>query len=101
MRVAPLPLVATYAYVNPVVAVILGALVLGEPIDLRTAVAGAVIVFAVAVIVTARGRMPAPGGPPVARGPVARWRARGDRRLVGGADALTGRPIGPVRSRRG
>ena len=34
MRVAPLPLIATYAFVNPVVAVILGALVLGEAIDL-------------------------------------------------------------------
>jgi drug/metabolite transporter (DMT)-like permease len=61
MRVAPLPLVTTYAYVNPVVAVILGALILGETIDLRTLVAGAVIVVAVAVIVTARGRLPAPG----------------------------------------
>lgn len=60
LRVAPLPLVATYAYVNPVVAVILGAVVLGEAIDLRTVVAGAVIVVSVAVIVTARGRMPAP-----------------------------------------
>ena len=56
LRVAPLPLVATYAYVNPVVAVILGALVLQEPIDARTVVAGAIIVFAVALIVTARGR---------------------------------------------
>lgn len=60
LRVAPLPLIATYAYVNPVVAVILGALVLGEPIELRTLVAGGVIIFAVAVIVTARGRMQAP-----------------------------------------
>jgi len=60
LRVAPLPLVATYAYVNPVVAVILGAIVLDEAIDLRTVVAGAVIVFSVAVIVTARGRMQAP-----------------------------------------
>lgn len=60
LRVAPLPLVATYAYVNPVVAVILGALILSEPIDLRTIVAGVVIVFAVALIVTARGRMQAP-----------------------------------------
>jgi drug/metabolite transporter (DMT)-like permease len=57
LRVAPLPLVATYAYVNPVIAVILGAIILDEPIDLRTVVAGAVIVFAVAVIVTSRGRM--------------------------------------------
>ncbi len=62
LRVAPLPLIATYAYVNPVVAVILGALVLREPVDPRTLVAGAVIVFAVALIVTARGRMRAPRG---------------------------------------
>jgi drug/metabolite transporter (DMT)-like permease len=60
LRVAPLQLVATYAYVNPVVAVILGALVLQEPIEPRTVVAGAIIVFAVALIVTARGRMSAP-----------------------------------------
>src|SRR4051794_4985536 len=57
---APLPLVSTYAYVNPVVAVVLGAIVLGEVIDLRTVVAGAVILVAVALIVTARGRMPLP-----------------------------------------
>lgn len=57
LRVAPLPLIATYAYVNPVVAVALGAIVLGEPITPRTLVAGAVIVFAVALIITARSRM--------------------------------------------
>ena len=60
LRVAPLPLVTTYAYVNPVVAVILGAIVLGEVIDARTVVAGTIIVAAVALIVTARGRMAAP-----------------------------------------
>jgi drug/metabolite transporter (DMT)-like permease len=60
LRVAPLPLIATYAYVNPVVAVILGAFLRHEPIDLRTLVAGAVIIGAVALIVTARGRMTAP-----------------------------------------
>ncbi len=60
LRKAPLPLVSTYAYVNPVVAVILGAAILGETIDLRTVVAGAVILMAVALIVTARGRMPQP-----------------------------------------
>jgi drug/metabolite transporter (DMT)-like permease len=60
LRVAPLPLVATYAYVNPVVAVILGAVVLAEPIEPRTLVAGAVIVTAVALIVTTRGRMRTP-----------------------------------------
>jgi drug/metabolite transporter (DMT)-like permease len=60
LRVAPLPLVTTYAYVNPVVAVILGAIVLGDPVVPRTVVAGTVIVFAVALIVTARGRMRTP-----------------------------------------
>jgi drug/metabolite transporter (DMT)-like permease len=60
IRVAPLPLVTTYAYVNPVVAVVLGALILQEPIGPREALAGGVIVFAVALIVTARGTMRAP-----------------------------------------
>ena len=50
-------LVATYAYVNPVVAVLLGAVFLGEAVTTRTLVAGAVILGAVALIVSAR---PAP-----------------------------------------
>jgi len=57
LRNAPLSLVSTYAYVNPVVAVALGGLILAEPITPRTIVASAVIVAAVAMIVTARGRM--------------------------------------------
>src|SRR4029079_12907135 len=73
LRVAPLPFIATYAYVNPVVAVILGTVVLGEPLDTRTVVAGAVIVGAVALIVTARSRMQAPRGATAAE-PVARVR---------------------------
>jgi drug/metabolite transporter (DMT)-like permease len=56
LRVAPLSKIATYAYVNPVVAFILGALLLGEPISPRTVVAAVVIVAAVALIVTARSR---------------------------------------------
>lgn len=56
LRNAPLPLIGTYAYVNPVVAVALGSFFLSEPITPRTLAASAVIVFAVAVIVTARGR---------------------------------------------
>ncbi|MGZ8502307.1 MAG: EamA family transporter [Candidatus Limnocylindrales bacterium] len=65
LRVAPLPLIATYAYVNPVVAVALGAFVLSEPIEPRTLLAGAIIIFAVALIVTARGRMQTPVRPTV------------------------------------
>jgi drug/metabolite transporter (DMT)-like permease len=56
LTVAPLGRIATYAYVNPVVAVILGSLFLDEPLTARTAVAAAVIVLAVALIVTSRGR---------------------------------------------
>jgi drug/metabolite transporter (DMT)-like permease len=42
--------VATYAYVNPVIAIILGALVAHEPFTPRVAVAGAIIIAAVVVI---------------------------------------------------
>jgi drug/metabolite transporter (DMT)-like permease len=56
LTVAPVGRVATYAYVNPVVAVFLGWLLASEPLTLRTVVASVVIVAAVALIVTARGR---------------------------------------------
>lgn len=62
LRKAPLPLIATYAYVNPVVAVALGAVILGEVVTPRTLIAGAIIVIAVAVIITSRGRMRSPAG---------------------------------------
>lgn len=54
---APLSLVGTYAYVNPVVAVALGTLFLREPISARTVIAAAIILVAVAIIVTARSRL--------------------------------------------
>lgn len=47
-------LVSTYAYVTPVVAVLLGALILDEPVGLRTLVAGAVVVASVALIISAK-----------------------------------------------
>jgi drug/metabolite transporter (DMT)-like permease len=56
LRSAPLSLVSTYAYVNPVVAVILGALFLNEALSPRTVIAGGIIVAAVALIVIARQR---------------------------------------------
>jgi drug/metabolite transporter (DMT)-like permease len=56
LRNAPLSLVGTYAYVNPVVAVALGTLFLHEAISIRTIIASGVILAAVAIIVTARGR---------------------------------------------
>jgi drug/metabolite transporter (DMT)-like permease len=47
---------ATYAYVNPVVAVFLGWAVAGEPLTGRTLAAAAVIVASVALIVSAPSR---------------------------------------------
>jgi drug/metabolite transporter (DMT)-like permease len=47
---------STYAYVNPLVAVVLGALVLGEPVTWLTAVAGVMILAAVALILNSRRR---------------------------------------------
>jgi drug/metabolite transporter (DMT)-like permease len=46
--------VATYAFVNPVVAVALGAIFLGEAVTLPIVAAGAAIVVAVVLIVTAK-----------------------------------------------
>ena len=55
-RVAPTR-VATYAFVNPVVAVLLGWALADETLDAATLAATAVIVAAVAVAVTARPRL--------------------------------------------
>jgi len=57
LRNAPLSLIGTYAYVNPIVAVALGTVFLHEPISVRTIVAAAVILVAVAIIVTTHGRL--------------------------------------------
>jgi drug/metabolite transporter (DMT)-like permease len=56
LRVATASAVSTYAYVNPVVAVFLGWLILSEPLTPRTLVAAAVIVGAVALITRGSGR---------------------------------------------
>lgn len=64
LRVCPPTLVGTYAFVNPVVAVILGALLAGERLDARVTLAGGLIVAAVAMLTLAPGR----GGAPPRRG---------------------------------
>lgn len=51
LQAAPLPLVATYAYVNPVVAVLLGWLVLAEPFSWPILLGGAIVVAAVCLVV--------------------------------------------------
>ena len=48
---APISLVATYAYVNPLVAVLLGRAFLDEPLAASTLLGGGVIALAVAVLV--------------------------------------------------
>jgi drug/metabolite transporter (DMT)-like permease len=61
LRVAPTSLVATYAYVNPIVAVFLGWTLLGEEITLSMLGAGAAIVVSVALIVGTSNRITKPG----------------------------------------
>jgi drug/metabolite transporter (DMT)-like permease len=51
--------VATYAFVNPLVALFLGWLIAGETISLRTVLAAAVILTAVILVITAPHRVPA------------------------------------------
>jgi drug/metabolite transporter (DMT)-like permease len=62
---APISLVATYAYVNPVVAVFLGWLILGESVSLPIVIGGGIVVLAVAIVITAERprRKPLPETP--------------------------------------
>jgi len=53
---APVSVVSTYAYVNPAVAVLLGALLASERLTGATLTGGLVILVAVAMVVTAEGR---------------------------------------------
>ena len=52
--------VSTYAYVNPVVAVLLGYFLAGEQLTVRTLLASSVIVIAVVVITTFKSRQTTP-----------------------------------------
>lgn len=56
LRVTPPSLASTYAYINPVVAVLLGWAVAGEPLTLRTMIAAAVIIAAVVLITSHQSR---------------------------------------------
>jgi drug/metabolite transporter (DMT)-like permease len=57
-KVSPARL-GTYAYVNPIVAVLLGWAIAGERLSLRTALAAGIVICAVALITTARSARPA------------------------------------------
>jgi drug/metabolite transporter (DMT)-like permease len=56
---APISLVSTYAYVNPVVAVLLGMVVVGEQVTHGMLLAGALIVVGVALVVSTERHSPA------------------------------------------
>ncbi len=62
---APISLVATYAYVNPVVAVFLGWLILSEAVTAPVVIGGGIVVLAVAIVITAERprRKPLPETP--------------------------------------
>jgi len=60
LRVAPTPVVATYAYVNPLVAVLLGSLLAHEELTPRLLLATPIILSAVALINFTRTRAARP-----------------------------------------
>jgi drug/metabolite transporter (DMT)-like permease len=57
LRNAPTATVSTYAYVNPIVAILLGALVLHEPLETIEIISAAVIITGVVLITTAKSLM--------------------------------------------
>ncbi len=77
LRHLPVSFVSLYAYINPVIAVALGVLVLGEPFDGRIAIAAALVFAGVAIVrwkpaagaerITARVRRPPSAGRRVQR----------------------------------
>ena len=56
LRLLPISIVMTYAYVNPVLALFLGWLLLGEPITLRTLLGAALVILGVFAIFNVRQR---------------------------------------------
>jgi drug/metabolite transporter (DMT)-like permease len=60
LRNADLPLVTTYAFVNPVVAVILGSLILSEPFTIRSGVSTVAVVAGVILMIRERPGEPIP-----------------------------------------
>lgn len=56
LRVAPIPLVATYAYVNPLVAVLLGYFLAQESMTVHTLLAAGLIIGSVVLVSTPRRR---------------------------------------------
>jgi len=85
---APVSQVATYAYVNPVVAIVLGVLVLHEEVGLTIVVGGAMIVVAVGLVIRTEARpgvnVGALDAPPAPAALPRRWRLPRFRRRAAG-----------------
>jgi drug/metabolite transporter (DMT)-like permease len=92
----PVSTVATYAYVNPVIALGLGALVLGEPIGGTVLAGGLVIVAAVAAVVTAEGRQRRTAGAAMPGEPALGAACSMPGAVVGGPVAVGGAGGGPA-----
>jgi drug/metabolite transporter (DMT)-like permease len=75
LRYLPISLVSLYAYINPIIAVALGVLLLGEPFNLRMAMAAALVFTGVAVVRWNAGRRAAPA-------PIAETAAANGRRVA-------------------
>jgi drug/metabolite transporter (DMT)-like permease len=58
LRVAPTPLVSTYAYVNPLIAIFMGYWLAQEPLSARILISALVIISSVAIINTSRMTSP-------------------------------------------
>jgi drug/metabolite transporter (DMT)-like permease len=56
LKAAPISLVATYAYVNPVVAVFLGWLIVDESITATILIGGSIVVASVAIVIASERR---------------------------------------------
>jgi drug/metabolite transporter (DMT)-like permease len=46
----PMSTVSLYAYINPIIAVVLGALLLGEPFSIRIVIASVLVLAGIAVV---------------------------------------------------
>lgn len=57
LRNTPTSVAGTYAYVNPIIAIVLGTMFLDERLEVETVIAGGIIIVAVAAIIAGSGRI--------------------------------------------
>lgn len=67
LRHLPVSFVSLYAYINPVIAVALGVLLLGEPFDARIGAAAGLVLAGVAIVRTKAAERGVPPTPPARR----------------------------------